>query len=79
MIPWDLLSCLPDSGRTCELEKHIPFFLFGAIGHHNQVLLEHSDQGLVDIEYKESNTYKSDDLIKELEKQLKYTCASIFP
>ena len=37
-----------------------------------QVLLEHSDQELVDIVYKVSNTYKPDDRLKELEKQFKY-------
>jgi len=37
-----------------------------------QVLLEHSDQELVDIVYNASNTNKSDTRLKELEKQFNY-------
>jgi transposase len=36
-----------------------------------QILLEHSDQELVDIVYNPSNTYKPDGRLKELEKQFK--------
>jgi len=41
-------------------------------GKRYQVLLEHSDQELVDIVYNVSNTYKSDSRLKELQKQFDY-------
>jgi hypothetical protein len=37
-----------------------------------QVLLEHSDQELVDIVYNASNTYKPDGRLKKLEEQFDY-------